>query len=1205
MTSRFVHLHLHSEYSLADSTIRIPDLVARSVEQGQPAVAITDRNNLFALVKFFSAAEKAGIKPIAGADVCVADGDGKPWPLTLLCRDRAGYLSLSRLLTRAWMEGQRHDGVVLRPHWLRGQVQGLFALAGKHSQAGQYATGGRHDRALDALRELQADFDDHLHLELTRCGLPGEDAFNAFALHAASSRGLPVVASNDVRFLDADGFEAHEARVCIASGRVLDDPRRPRDYAASQWLKPSDEMATLFADVPDAIDNAVDLARRCNFELSLGTYFLPAFPVPSDHTLESWIRSEARNGLDKRLARHPLAPGHTRESYDARLALELDVIIKMGFPGYFLIVADFINWAKDHGIPVGPGRGSGAGSLVAWALGVTDLDPLPYDLLFERFLNPERVSMPDFDIDFCMNRRDEVIDYVAGKYGRDRVSQIITYGTMTAKAVVRDAGRVLGFPYGFVDGISKLIPLQPADPLSLDDVLGRSDKARKDPGRAVAEFVQRYESEDDVRDLVELALQLEDLTRNAGKHAGGVVIAPTPLSDFCPLHAEHDGNGQGRNPVTQFDMSDVEAVGLVKFDFLGLRTLTIIDWAVKAINKARDDQPAAVVAPSEVATPESGSGDRASARVTPGPSVPHPAIDITAIPLDDPNVYALFARGETVAVFQFESRGMRELLKRAKPDRFEDLIALNSLFRPGPMDLIPDFVERKHGRAQVVYPHPLLEPVLAPTYGVVVYQEQVMQTAQILAGYSLGGADLLRRAMGKKKVEEMAKERAKFEQGALEQHGIKPAVAGPIFNLLEKFAGYGFNKSHAAAYSLVAYQTAWLKVHYPAQFMAAVLSSDMDNTDKVVMFLDEARALGLTVLAPDVNASGYMFEAMDAKTIRYGLGAVKGVGEGACEAIAQERARGDAYTDLLDFCRRVDSTRLNKRVLEALVHAGAMDALAGNRASLMLQLPEALKAAEQSAHNRNAGMVDMFGNAAGAAEISIDLPTAPEWPLTQKLQGERDTLGHYLSGHPLDPYREELRGLVGYDLSNLDALWENRPAEARTGWRAETTVVIAGQVVGLRKKGDSQAFVQIEDGRGRIECAFFAESYVENAALLTRDRILVIEGGLREDEFSGGFSLRARRCWEYHKLCEQSAQRLSLRLDLRVPGLFERVDALLSRYRPGSTPLRLDLLRDGAAGTLDLNGSHGVRVDADLPAVLRAQDGVRTVRVQLGRPWQA
>ncbi|KQZ59892.1 MULTISPECIES: DNA polymerase III subunit alpha [unclassified Lysobacter] len=1171
MSARFVHLHLHSEYSLADSTIRIGELVKRCASLGQPAVALTDIDNLFATVKFYKAAEGAGLKPIIGADIGMADGNETPSRMTLLCRDRGGYLTLSRLLSRAWLEGQRIDGVVLRPEWLREDNAGLFAMAGRHSLGGRLAIGGRHELAEAWIADWQSVLDDRLHLELTRTRRDGEDAFNAFALHASSKRGLAVVASNDARFLDRDGFEAHEARVCIASGRVLDDPKRPRDYSEEQYLKSSEEMAELFADIPDAIDNALALATRCNVELKLGEYALPAFPVPSEHTIESWLRNSAREGLEKRLEKAPLAEGKSRQDYDERLEIELDVIIKMGFPGYFLIVADFINWAKDHGIPVGPGRGSGAGSLVAWALGITDLDPLPYDLLFERFLNPERVSMPDFDIDFCMDRRDEVIDYVAAKYGRDRVSQIITYGTMAAKAVVRDSGRVLGHPYGFVDGIAKLIPNTLG--ISLDDALGNSDAAKQNPMLASADLIDRYRTEDDVRDLLDLALSLEDLTRNAGKHAGGVVIAPSPLSDFCPLFAEHDGEGRGRNPVTQFDKDDVEAVGLVKFDFLGLRTLTIIDWAVKAINVRR---AAAGEAP----------------------------LDITALELDDKLSYELFARGDTVAVFQFESRGMRELLKRAKPDTFEDIIALAALFRPGPLGsgMDREWVDRKHGNTEVSYPHPSLEPVLSPTYGVIVYQEQVMQIAQVLAGYTLGGADMLRRAMGKKKPEEMAKERAKFEAGCAER-GIPAKQASPIFDLMEKFAEYGFNKSHSAAYALVAYQTAWLKVHYPAEFMAAVLSSDMDNTDKIVGFLDEARTMGLDVLPPDVDASAYMFEAKDARTIRYGLGAVKGVGRGACEAIVDARRAGP-FDDLLDFCKRVDSGKLNRRALEALTQAGALDRLGKNRASLMLQLPEVLKATDQLARERDAGQVSLFGGfEAAAPALHLDLSEADEWPLAQLLAGERETLGHYLSGHPFDPYRDELRGLVGNDLGELDRIWENRPESARSGWRPELEVVVAGQVVGLRKKGDSQMFVQIEDGRGRLECAFFAETYSEFASMLARDRLLVVQGGLREDAFSGGFALRAQRCWDYSQVCAKHAQRLSMRLDLRVPGTWQRVDALLAKNRPGQTPIRLDLLRTGAAGMLDLNGSQSVRVDADLVGTLRAQPGVRAVKLTLAKPW--
>ncbi len=1243
MSARFAHLHLHSEFSLADSTIRIGELVKRCVALGQPAVALTDINNLFAAVKFYKAAEGKGIKPILGADVTLADGNEAGSRLTLLCRDRGGYLTLSRLLSRMWMEGHRTDSVALRPEWLREDNGGLFALAGVHSLAGKLATSHRHELAEAWIADWQGALGDRLHLELTRTGRDGEEAFNAFALQASARRGLPVVASNDARFLDADGFEAHEARVCISTGRVLDDPKRPHDYTPGQYLKSSQQMAELFADVPDAIDNAMALATRCNVELKLGEYALPAFPVPSDHTIESWLRSQSREGLDQRLEKAPLAPGKTRADYDARLDIELDVIIQMGFPGYFLIVADFINWGKAQGIPVGPGRGSGAGSLVAWALGITDLDPLPYDLLFERFLNPERVSMPDFDIDFCMDRRDEVIDYVARKYGRDRVSQIITYGTMAAKAVVRDTGRVLGHPYGFVDSIAKLIPMTLG--VCLDDALGESEAARKNPTLASSELIERYRSEDEVRDLLDLARSLEDLTRNAGKHAGGVVIAPSPLSDFCPLFAEHDGEGRGKSPVTQFDKDDVEAVGLVKFDFLGLRTLTIIDWAVKAINVRRAKEAGA---PPEAARgaaaalllkptsndaaaallPQAGEGARRADAPQEAPlgcegtrdsDATNPAsayapLDITALPLDDKATYDLFARGEGVAVFQFESRGMRELLKRAKPDTFEDIIALAALFRPGPLGsgMDKDWVDRKHGNAEVSYPHPALETVLKPTYGVIVYQEQVMQIAQELAGYSLGGADLLRRAMGKKNAVEMAKERAKFEAGA-EQRGVNPRVASQIFDLMEKFAEYGFNKSHSAAYALVAYQTAWLKVHYPAEFMAAVLSSDMDNTDKVVGFLDECRVMGLKVLPPDVDSSGYMFEAVAAEpgsqanpgpgTIRYGLGAVKGVGRGACEAIVQARRAGP-FDGLLDFCKRVDSGKLNRRALEALTQAGAMDRLGKNRASLMLQLPEAIKATEQLARERAAGQNSLFGGfQAAAPALHLDLPETDEFPLVQLLNGERDTLGHYLSGHPFDPYRDELQALVGHHLGDLDKIWDNRPESARSGWRPELDTVVAGQVVALRKKGDAQMFVQIEDGRGRLECAFFSETYTDFAALIARDRLLVIQGGLREDAFSGGFALKVARCWDYAQICARHAQRLSLRLDLRVPGTLQRVDDLLSRHRPGQTPIRFDLLRPGAAGTLDLNGTSSVRVDADLMGMLRSVPGVLAVRLSLARPW--
>ncbi len=1168
MNPSFVHIHCHSEFSLVDSTLRIDEMIQQCCALGLPAIAINDTSNMFALVKFFKAAEAKGIKPIAGADLFLAEPGQAPSRLTVLCQNNAGYLSLSRLISRAYLEGHRGDFVAIESDWLQRDNEGLILIVGRESLLGQQLASGKTEHVKQTLADWKRLFGDRLYVEITRTQREGEQDFNAAAILLAAEYDLPLLASNDVRFLEREDFSAHEARVCISSGRVLDDPKRPRDYSAEQYLKSPEEMQELFSDIPEALQNTVELAKRCNYELNLGTYYLPQFPVPDGHTLDSWIRESSYLGLKKRLLKQEPANGHTVADYEQRLDIELDVIIKMGFPGYFLIVADFINWSKENDIPVGPGRGSGAGSLVAWALGITDLDPIPYDLLFERFLNPERVSMPDFDIDFCMDRRDEVIDYVARKYGRDRVSQIITYGTMAAKAAVRDCGRVLGFPYGLVDGIAKLIPLTLG--ICLSDALGTSEASQKNSELKSEELIQRYRSEDDVKDLLDLALKLEDLTRNAGKHAGGVVIAPSPLTDFSPLFAEHVAKGEtAKSIVTQFDKDDVEAIGLVKFDFLGLRTLTIIDWAVKAINIRRK---IAGEAP----------------------------LDITALPLDDVATYQLFAKGETVAVFQFESRGMRELLKRAKPDRFEDIIALAALFRPGPLGsgMDKDWVDRKHGVAAVRYPHPSLEHVLAPTYGVIVYQEQVMQIAQVLAGYSLGGADLLRRAMGKKKPEEMAKERAKFEDGAAKLN-VDAKVATSIFDLMEKFAEYGFNKSHSAAYALVAYQTAWLKTHYPAEFMSAVLSSDMDNTEKVVNFLEEARALKLQVKAPDVNASGYMFYALDAKTVRYGLGAVKGVGRGACEAIYEARLSGGEFSDLLDFCKRVDSSKLNRRVLEALIHAGGMDSLGSNRASLMQQLPEVVRATEQLARERDAGQSSLFGGSS-TPEIHIELVQVNDWPLEQKLNGERDTLGHYLSGHPLDPWRNELQNLVGFDLSQCEKIWGEKKNH-----RGEAQIVVAGLVTSVRRRGENMAIVQIEDGHGQLEVTFFREAFQQYGALATRDRIMVIEGGLAEDHFSGGMSLRAKQCWDFKTLCSQQGRRLSISADLRQAGTWEGMQQIMSAYRPGGTPLRMELRTLTSQGTLDLNGPNSVRSEPELVSSLRALPGITSVALTLHKPWLA
>ncbi|TAL74062.1 MAG: DNA polymerase III subunit alpha [Rhodanobacter sp.] len=1178
MPARFVHLHLHSEFSLVDSTIRIKSLIATCAKAGMPAVALTDESNMFATIKLYEAGMSAGIKPIGGTDLWVAaPDDPRPWRLTLLCMQHDGYMNLMRLVSRVWQDGQQGGRALADSGWLTPKAtDGLIALLGRESEVARSALVQGHAAALARLRPLAQRFPDRLYLELTRCGRENEEAWNQAALALAAELDLPVVASNDVRFLTRADFEAHEARVCIHQGRVLADPKRPHDYSPEQYLKTPEEMAELFADLPEALENTVELAKRCNLELKFGTYYLPDFPVPDGYNLDTHICELARKGLAERLAVNPLAEGHTLEDYHDRLERELGVIVKMGFPGYFLIVADFINWSKQHGIPVGPGRGSGAGSLVAWSLRITELDPLQFDLLFERFLNPERVSMPDFDVDFCMDRRDEVIDYVARKYGRDHVSQIITYGSMAAKAVLRDSGRVLGMGYGAVDKIAKLIPMRPLD-LTLSDALGRTEKSKKEPERVVKEFCELYEQDqDEARPLIDLALKLENLTRNTGKHAGGVVIGPKPLTEFAPMYCDPDGGGM----VTQYDKHDVEEVGLVKFDFLGLRTLTIIDWAMKAINARRAQ-----------------TGDA--------------PLDIMRIPLDDEDCYRLLRKAETVAVFQLESTGMQRMLKDARPDRFHDIVALVALYRPGPMDLIPDYIARKHGKEEVEYPDPRVEPILKETYGIMVYQEQVMQMAQIVGGYTLGGADLLRRAMGKKKVEEMVKHRAIFREGAA-KGGLSAEKADAIFDLMEKFAGYGFNKSHAAAYALVTYQTVWLKAHYPAEFLAATISSDMDNTDKVVTFIHEAQRLGVAVLPPDVNASNFMFVATEPKEIRYGLGAVKGVGQGACEAIAAEREHAGAYTNLADFCRRVDSSKLNRRVLEALIYAGALDALAPNRASLMLQLPDAIKAADQYLHDQQSGQNDMFGAATGNATpvLQIELPTAPEWPLEQKLQGERDTLGHYLSGHPTDPWREELAQLATCPLGEIaDRYQPPKPRKSDTddGNRfrrgPDTPWVAAGMVVAVRKRGDSDAFVRLEDGTGVIEVSFFGELYQQAAPLLVRDEILIVEGGLRIDEFSGGgFQLRARNATTLADACRRHARLLQVKLNGIGQDFPARLRATLAGFRGGPTSVSLHGYHNAQAqADLELGEEWRVQPIPDLLRAVRALPGVTAARLRLVR----
>lgn len=1084
--TQFVHLHVHSEYSVVDSLLHIKPLVNQAKQAQQPALALTDQSNMFALVKFYSAARSQGIKPILGADLWVEQADGELFRLTVLCQNQQGYLHLSRLISQSYLKNQKihklQQVAVVDQAWLMQHHQGLIVLAGRESDVGQALALDNAALAKQRLQTWQICFQDRIYLELVRTGRAEEAFFIEGALVLAETLEVAVVATNDVRFLQRDDFEAHEVRCCINGGYVLDDPNRPKPYSEEQYFRTSEDMIALFHDIPEAIENTVQIARRCNLTLDLGTYYLPNFPVPDGMTMDQYFDQFCREGLDERLA---FLFGHLpaeqqaakRSEYVARLEFELNTILQMGFPGYFLIVADFIQWAKNHQIPVGPGRGSGAGSLVAYALKITDLDPIEYDLLFERFLNPERVSMPDFDVDFCMERRDEVIDYVSRHYGRDHVSQIITYGTMAAKAVVRDVGRVLGHGYGMVDGVAKLIPNELG--IKLQEALDKEEELR-----------QRYTQDEDVKLLLDLGLKLEGTVRNVGKHAGGVVIGPKPLDEFCPMYSEADGRGV----VTQLDKNDVETIGLVKFDFLGLRTLTIIDWALQAINAGK--QP----------TDEG-------------------FIDIARIPLDDRAVFELIKTGRTTGVFQLESSGMQDLIRRLKPDCFEDIIALVALFRPGPLEsgMVDNFIARKHGKEVVSYPdaqyqHESLKPILEPTYGIILYQEQVMQIAQVLSGYTLGGADMLRRAMGKKKPEEMAKERGKFEQGAID-NGVDGQLAMKIFDLVEKFAGYGFNKSHSAAYALVSYQSAWLKTHYPAHFMAAQISSDMDNTEKVVHMINECYAMGLTLISPDINQSEIRFKARDKNTLIYGLGAIKGVGEAALEGVISERKQHGAYINLFDFTARTGK-KVNRRVLEALIRAGACDSLHSNRQAMLSSVSMALHQAEQQQQNADSGQTDLFGDLMTDTQTpDAQLVDIAEMVERQRLKGEKETLGLYLSGHPIEAYRAELKHYVSQNLAQLT------PNKYDKRW-------VAGLVVGVRTKntrnGDKMGFVTLDDRTSRLEAVLRPAVLSSAKDVLQPDTVVLMHGVVSEDTFNGGIKLEAEQVVSLAEMRGKEARALKI-----------------------------------------------------------------------------
>ncbi|RZJ21190.1 MULTISPECIES: DNA polymerase III subunit alpha [unclassified Acinetobacter] len=1142
----FVHLGIHTEFSITESIVRVSDLIKAAANDEMPALAITDLSNLHAAVKFYKKCLDKGIKPILGSEIRLNNAEHR---VTLLSMTNKGWRNLTELVSEGFIRGQQLDIPCVQKDWILNQHQDLIVLLGMQSDVGKMLITSNPDKAEPLLQEWIEKFGNRVYLALSRTQRPDEEAFIEEAVKLAKKYNIGVVAHNDVHFISREDFEAHEARVCIADGYVLGDNRRPKTYSPEQYFKNSLEMTELFSDIPTAIENTYHIAKRCNVTLRLGFNDLPDYPIPEGHTIDTYFAHLSEQGLEERL--NFLYPPEKRDEdwpeirkpYDERLAFEVKIILDMGFPGYFLIVMDFIQWSKGNGVPVGPGRGSGAGSLVAYSLKITDLDPLRYDLLFERFLNPERVSMPDFDVDFCIAGRDRVIDYVARTYGRDAVSQIATFGTMAAKGAIRDVARVLGKSYGLADRISKMIPTKPLG-LSLEESLEAEPQLK--------DIVTNPSNpdNDDAAEIWEMALKLEGITRNTGKHAGGVVIAPTKLTDYSAVMCDADGT----NRVAQFDKDDVEAAGLVKFDFLGLRNLTVIEDAIKHINARAD-----------ITTP----------------------VDISYIPLDDKPAYEVFATANTTAVFQFESVGMKKMLKEARPSKFEEIIAFVSLYRPGPMDLIPDFIHRMHG-GEFEYLHPLLEGVLEPTYGIMVYQEQVMQAAQFCAGYSLGGADLLRRAMGKKKPEEMVKQRQIFIKGAAEKD-IDEATANHIFDYMEKFAGYGFNKSHAAAYALVAYQTAWLKAHYPAEFMSAVMTSEMQNTDNVVFLIDDCRHNNLEVLPPSVNMSIYQFHASDSKTIVYGLGAIKGVGEAAMQSVIDSRTQEGPYKDLFDFCHRVDMKKINKRTLEALIRAGAMDCLGIERADLMAQLPEAVQAAEQARSNRESGIMDLFGEVE-EVQRKPSKPVKP-WSDEVRLKGEKDTLGLYLTGHPIDVYRPELKAFISQRINEL------------TPTRRGVTTVFAGLVVDIANF-PNRMMVTLDDGTARIEVSANHERFQRFKDIIQNEKVVVIEGEIYEREGFDRPMGRLTKAFSLNEIRQKRANSIQIKLNPEHlgPALSQDLRKILTPFcnvdMCNHIPVQLHIDYPYASADINLGLNWNVAPLDELLAKLRDYFGKDVIHIE-------
>ena len=1124
----FVHLHVHSEYSLVDGIIRVNELVDHSVSLGYHSVALTDLTNLFGLIEFYRTARKKGIKPIVGSEINIAkDKDSIAAPLVLLAMNKQGYINLTKLVSKAYVEGQVNGNPIVLFSWLEEYADGLMALSGgMEGHIGNSILAGNEQLSESRIEFFKKIFKDNFFIEIQRTGKVNEKEYNDSVLKIASRKEIPVVATNNVRFLNAvdpdispSDFEAHEARVCIQRGDILDDPRRPKNYTEEQFFRSKEEMIELFSDIPEALTNTVRIAEKCNIDLELGKFYLPDFEVPDEFSREDFLRKISKEGLLNRIQdiKNSTDSYSLEEStYIERLNYELDMICKLDFAGYFLIVADFVNWAQKNDIPVGPGRGSGAGSIVAYALGITAIDPIRYDLLFERFLNPERVSNPDFDIDFCIEGRDKVLEYVTNKYGKDSVAQISTRGTMAARAVLRDVVRVLGKPYGFGDRLAKAIP----------DVLGISlEEAYQEK-----QFKETIEESDESKEVFDMALKLEGLSRSVGTHAAGVVIAPTALTDFTPLFLDSDKG----TVASQFDMSDVESAGLVKFDFLGLKTLTIIDQSVRRINE-------------KAANKEN-------------------EINIEDLSLKDEATFKLLQRGETTGIFQLESRGMRDYLKQLVPNDFEDIVSMNALYRPGAlgMNMVDSYINRKHGKEEVTYGHDAVKKILGTTYGVIVYQEQVMQIAQELSGFTLGQADILRRAMGKKKKEEMESLRSTFVDGAVNKD-VNKNYAANLFDQIEQFAGYGFNRSHSVGYALIAYQTAWLKAHYPAEFMASVLSCDLGNTDNIQLFVDDCRNIGLTVQSPDINRSSYRFEDLDSETILYGLGAIKGIGESLVDKIVLER-KHENFKDMYDFCLRVGFNRINKRILTTLIGSGAMDSL-GKRKDLFRKIDSFLKNAEQASERNKSNIKDLFGE-----DIVISTKEDKDIEIEfDEVAAEWNALGFYLDSHPLENKRKEVRNMCGFFISELQP--------------EVHTQRIAGCLMQFNVRQGKRgrfAFATLDDGSAKIEVSVWTDVFDKYRNLLKKGQVLIVEGVIEKDDYSDfvKHKMIAERIMTFDQARHEYIKNIRINLENDAKDTEVVVNSLkeIANSNEGNTVL-ISYKGDGAKADIALPSNFSVKLD--------------------------